>query len=266
MIVKRQNRRFTVMAAGAQGSGKSSFFNTLIGKEIIPPKDQSGINLYMLNLDCEGITQRITLIDTPGFGETLNDTEIQNTICNFVKAQLDMFITEESKIRRNPNYEDTRVHCLLYFIPSTSSGLKNKDVVFLKKISSLVNIIPVVSKSDGLSSTERVEFKRRVIEEMKYYKIPVFDLDDPEIYSLPAAGNRLNQLAPFLIISADCQDLESRVRSHQWGNICVDNPTHCDLSALRELLLSTHIHGLIDCTASEIYENYRAMVLEGGAR
>ncbi|AFN83738.1 septin [Encephalitozoon romaleae SJ-2008] len=262
MIVRRQNRRFTIMAAGPKGSGKSSFFNTLIGKEIVTSKGQEGIDLYMLNLDCEGIMQRITLIDTPGFGETLDDTEIQETICNFIKAQLDMFIAEESKIRRNPKYEDTRVHCLLYFIPSTSFGLKNRDIVFLKKVSGLVNIIPVISKSDGLSITERIEVKRQVVEQMRHYNISIFDLDDPEIYSSPTAGNDLNSLVPFMIVSADGENLESRVRNYQWGSVSIDNPEHCDLPALRELLLSTHIYGLIDYTASEIYENYRAAVLE----
>lgn len=254
------------MAAGPKGSGKSSFFNTLIGKEIITSKGQEGIDLYMLNLDCEGIMQRITLIDTPGFGETFDDTEIQETICNFIKAQLDMFITEESKIRRNPKYEDTRVHCLLYFIPSTSFGLKNRDIVFLKKISGLVNIIPVISKADGLSISERIEIKKQVIRQLKYYKIPTFNLDDPELYSSPTAGNDLNSLVPFLIISADGENLDSRARNYQWGKVSIDNPEHCDLPALRELLLSTHIYGLIDHTAGEIYESYRAAVLESGMK
>ncbi|CAD27055.2 SEPTIN [Encephalitozoon cuniculi GB-M1] len=266
MIVRRQNRRFTIMAAGPRGSGKSSFFNSLIGKEIVTSRGHEGIDLYMLNLDCEGIMQRITLIDTPGFGEGFDDSEIQETICNFIKAQLDMFIAEESKIRRNPKYEDTRVHCLLYFIPSTSSSLKSRDIAFLRKVSGLVNIIPVISKSDGLSITERIEVKRQVMEQIKHYNISIFDLDDPEVYSSPAAGNDLNSLVPFLVVSADRENFESRARNYQWGDVSIDNPDHCDLPALRELLLSTHIYGLIDYTASEIYENYRAAVLEGGVR
>lgn len=265
MMVRRQNRRFTVMVAGSRGCGKSSFLNTLVGREIITARGLKGIDLYMLNLDCEGVTQKITLIDTPGFGGTLDDNEIQETICSFIKSQLDMFISEESKIRRNPKYEDTRVHCLLYFVPSTACGLKNTDVVFLRRVCSLVNIIPVISKSDGLTIAERDEAKTRVMGQMRHHGIPVFDLDDPELHSAPAGGNNLNSLFPFLIVSADNQDPSSRRRSYQWGSVSVDDPSHSDFPALRELLLSTHIYGLIDYTASEIYENYRARVLEGGA-
>ncbi|KAH9410816.1 septin [Ordospora pajunii] len=266
MIVKKQNRRFTLMAVGEKGSGRSSFFNTLIGKQIISSKKQEEIDLYMLNLDCEGVSQRMTLIDMPGFGETLDDSGLQETICDFIKAQLDMFIAEESKIRRNPKYEDTRVHCMLYFVPSTSSGLKDKDIMFLKKVSGLVNIIPVISKADGLSVLERAEMKERVTEQMKYYGIEMFDLDDPDLCATPSVANNLNRLVPFLIISANKASPELRVKSCKWGDINIDNSSHCDVAALRELLLSTHINGLIDYTASEIYESYRATVLESGIR
>lgn len=254
------------MVAGSRGSGKSSFLNTLIGKEIITSKNQSGIDLYMLNLDCEGVTQKITLIDTPGFGGTLNDNGIQETICSFIKSQFDMFMAEEAKVRRNPKYEDTRVHCIVYFIPSTSSSLKNTDIVFLKRICKLVNIIPIISKSDGLTIAERIEIKSKIMAQMTYYGIPTFDLDDPELYSAPANGNNLNSLIPFLVVSADHQESKSRCRNYQWGSVNIDNPGHCDLPALRELLLSTHIYGLIDYTASELYENYRAAVLEGNRK
>lgn len=264
MIVRRQHRRFTLMAAGAHGSGRSSFFNTLIGKDIVAQKD-SGIDLYMLSIDCEGVTQKITLIDTPGFGETLDDTDTQNSICSFIRTQFNLFMAEEAKIRRNPKYEDSRVHCLLYFIPATSSGLKNTDVVFLKKVSSLVNIIPVISKCDGLATSERMDLKRRVVEQMHYYGIPLFDLDNPDLHAPPASGNNLNAMLPFLIVSADTRP-PFRTRNYLWGSMSIDNPAHSDLPTLRELLLSTHIQGLIDYTASELYENYRVAALEGSAQ
>ncbi|MCA9750340.1 MAG: 50S ribosome-binding GTPase, partial [Romboutsia sp.] len=160
MITRRQNSRFSIMVAGPKGSGKSSFFNSIIGKEIVKNENSNEINIYMLNLECNGINQKISLIDTPGFGESFNDNSLQESIITYIKEQYDLFIMEENKIRRNSKYEDTRVHCLLYFIPSTSGGLKHNDIAFLRKISHLTNIIPVISKADGLTSIETERMKK----------------------------------------------------------------------------------------------------------
>lgn len=262
-MIRRQNRRFSIMIAGSKGSGKSSFFNTLIGRKIVKSENDNGIDAYMLNIDCEGIPQKLTLIDTPGFGSTLDDSKTQDDICKYIKEQFDSFIKEESKIRRDPKYEDPRVHCLIYLIPATSSGLKNTDVVFLKKVSSLVNIIPIISKSDGLSIQERSKVKNKIVEEFTYHEIPLFDLDNPEICPAPVNGTGLNSLLPFLIVSADTEDFEPRTRSFEWGTVNIINPEHCDFSTLKEVLFGSHTHSLIDYTASELYENYRASVLGG---
>ncbi|MCA9750320.1 MAG: 50S ribosome-binding GTPase, partial [Romboutsia sp.] len=100
------------MVAGPIGSGKSSLLNSLIGKEIVRTNGSNEIDIYMLNIECNEMMQRIALIDTPGFGSSLDDELLHDSIVDYIKEQLDSFIEEESKIRRNPKYEDTRVHCL----------------------------------------------------------------------------------------------------------------------------------------------------------
>jgi cell division control protein 11 len=266
MMVRRQNRRFIIMAAGRKGSGKSSFFNTLIGKDIVKNTDSSGIDIYTLSVDCVGVMQKVTLIDTPGFGATLSDVEAQENIASYIKTQLNMFIEEESKIRRDPKFEDTRIHCLLYFISSTSSALKNTDITFLKSVASLVNIIPVISKADGLTLRERREMKDRVMEQLSYYKIPMFDLENPEMCLSPVEDSQLNKMMPFLLVSAGFGMADAGDRDHQWGLVNVDNHEHCDFTALREILLSTHTSTLAEYTASELYEGYRSTYLETRAK
>jgi cell division control protein 11 len=266
MMIKRQNRRFIIMAAGRKGSGKSSFFNTLIGKDIVKNADSGGIDIYTLSIDCDGVMQRVTLIDTPGFGMTLSDTEIQESIASYIKAQFNMFIAEESKIRRDPKFEDTRIHCLLYFISSASSGLKSTDIAFLKSVSPLVNIIPIISKADGLTINERRTMKAKVMEQLSHHKIPTFDLESQELYANPVGGSSLNELVPFLVVSADFGDPGTKSKDCQWGLVNIDNHEHCDFMALREILLSTHTSSLAEYTASELYENYRSAYLEKEAR
>lgn len=123
----------------------------------------------MLNLDGIGVPRNIVFIDTPGFGSTMNDEAIQDSIVEYIREQFDLYIEEEAKIRRDPKYEDTRVHCLLYLIPATGNGLKLRDVVFLKKVAPYVNIVPVISRGDVLSEEGKCRLRELVNEQPCHY-------------------------------------------------------------------------------------------------
>lgn len=43
-----------------------------------------------------------------------------------------------------------------------STSLKPIDIVVLKKLSDVVNVVPVIAKSDSLTLEERAAFKKRV--------------------------------------------------------------------------------------------------------
>lgn len=266
MLLRRKNSRFTIMAAGAKGSGKSTFFNNLISRSIVQSRGQCEIDVYMVNLDSIGASQNVVFIDTPGFGLTLNDEKIQDYIVEYIKDQFDLFIEEEAKIRRNPNYEDTRVHCLLYFIPATSNGLKMRDISFLKKVSGLVNIIPVISKSDALSIKETTEFKSRVNDQLQTYQIECFDFNNPEY--LPIINESISQTfgssvdTPFTLICTDKLDDSNMTKAHVAGTIEILNPEYSNFPKLQNILLGTHTEMLIEVTVNGLYEKYRTLALE----
>ena len=64
------------------------------------------------------------------------------------------------------NMQDDRIHLCLYFI--SSHRLKEIDVVFIKQLTDLVPIIPIVAKSDTMTTAERkvhlLEIKKRLHE------------------------------------------------------------------------------------------------------
>lgn len=262
MMLGRRNARFTIMAVGGKGSGKSSFFNNLVSRLIIKNKKQSEIDLYMLNLDGLGASQNIVFIDTPGFGKTLNDDHIQTSISEYIKEQFDLFIEEESKIRRNSKYEDTRIHCLVYFIPATGNGLKVRDIAFLKKVTGLVNIIPVISKADALTTKEAKAMMELINEQLKINGIEVFNFEHEDYVRLSENNQSISDKIPFTLICADNFSGSSKVRRHPGGDIEVDDANNSSLPILREFLLGSHLEILIETTANEIYEKYRADVLE----
>jgi cell division control protein 12 len=57
---------------------------------------------------------------------------------------------------------DLRVHACLYFIRPTGHTLKPLDIEVMKRLSSRVNLIPVVAKADTLSPADLIRFKQRV--------------------------------------------------------------------------------------------------------
>ncbi|KAI5169419.1 cell division control protein 11 [Pancytospora epiphaga] len=260
--MQRRDKRFTIMVAGAIGSGKSTLLNNIVARQIISNKSQSEIDVYMLNLDGIGVRRNIVFIDTPGFGSAMNDEMIQDSISAFIREQFDAYIEEEVKTRRNPNYEDTRVHCLLYLIPATGNGLKLRDVVFLKKVAPYVNIIPVISKGDALSEAERVNLRKLINEQLVYYSIEIFEFSDGE--NLPQSDDGLRNLDafPFITVCSGDYNAVETIKNHPAGRIEIDDPNHSDLVLLREALLDKYMETLIETTAVVLYEKYRTKVLE----
>ena len=56
--------------------------------------------------------------------------------------------------------EDPLVHVCLYFI--APHRLKHIDVAFMRRIHKLVNIVPIIAKSDTMTTKEKEEFKIQV--------------------------------------------------------------------------------------------------------
>lgn len=262
MIARRHNTRFSLMVAGSCGSGKSTLLNSLVDREIVNIDPSTEINIYLLNLESDGNMQKITFIDTPGFGNSMNDEALQDSIVDYIKDQFDSYIEEETKIRRNAKYEDTRVHCLVYLIPATGNGLKQRDVEFLKKVSGLVNVIPILSKTEGMASKELQDAKTLVREQLSFYKIKVFDFENESIVLPAVIEQRLNSAIPFACVFPEETGEQPRIRTHQNAVVEVDNPAQCEYSKLRDALLSTHIEALIETTDSDLYEKYRSDALE----
>lgn len=68
---------------------------------------------------------------------------------------------QEQQPRRTDKI-DLRVHACLYFIRPTGHTLKPLDIEVMKRLSSRVNLIPVIAKADTLSPSDLARFKQRV--------------------------------------------------------------------------------------------------------
>lgn len=104
---------------------------------------------------------RLTVIDTPGFGDYVNNRDSWQPIIEFLDDQHESYMLQEQQPRRTDKI-DMRVHACLYFIRPTGHTLKPLDIEVMKRLSSRVNLIPVVAKADTLSPSDLAVYKQRV--------------------------------------------------------------------------------------------------------
>jgi len=179
---------------GESGLGKSTLVNTLFNTALYPPKQATGpaldrpktVNIESIAADIEesGVRLKLTVVDTPGFGDFINNSQSWTPILNNIEARFDAYLEQENRVNRN-KLVDNRVHACLYFIEPTGHSLKNLDIEFMKKLATKVNLIPVIAKSDTLSEDECRAFKERIKADLEahgivYYQAKQHDLEDEE--------------------------------------------------------------------------------------
>ena len=124
--------QFCLMVCGASGTGRTTFVNTLCGRRVMQGKDsddpttahlEEGVRIkpvtVELELDEEGTRVSLTVVDTPGFGDQIDNESAFGEISTYLERQYDDILAEESRIKRNPRFRDNRVHVLLYFVSPT---------------------------------------------------------------------------------------------------------------------------------------------------
>jgi cell division control protein 11 len=270
--------QFTMMVCGTSGTGRSTFVNTLCGHKVLGTRDEfdprtahieKGIQItpYPIELEEEnGIRIALTVVDTPGFGNNIDNEMCFLKIVEYLERQYDEVLAEESRIRRNPRFRDNRVHVCLYFIEPTGHGLREMDVELMRLLSKRVNVIPVIGRADQLTSAEKASAKKVIMQDIDHYAIPIFNFpydpeeDDEDTINESAA---LKEMLPFaLVCGSDIVD-GKLVRQHPWGNVEIENPEHSDFLAVRNALLGSHLTDLLDLTHDFFYESYRTEKLSG---
>ncbi|KAJ8101846.1 Septin-domain-containing protein [Lipomyces tetrasporus] len=275
-----------IMVAGISGTGRTTFVNTLCGRKVLEsaaeetydPKQahlDNGINIRpitVVDLDEEGTRLSLTIADTPGFGDNVNNEDCFAEIIGYLERQYDDILAEESRIKRNPRFRDNRVHVLLYFITPTGHGLRELDIELMRRLSPRVNVIPVLGKADTMTPAELADAKKMIMEDIEYYKIPIYnfpyDVEDDDEQTVVENADLRSKL-PFAIVgSTDYFDIGGKnvlARQYPWGYVeVVENSRHSDFLALRSAILGSHLADLKEITHDFLYENYRTEKLSSG--
>nr|XP_022345496.1 septin-2-like isoform X4 [Crassostrea virginica] len=270
---------FTLMVVGESGLGKSTLVNSLFLTDLYPERHIHSaaekisqtvkIDASTVEIEERGVKLRLTVVDTPGFGDSLNSQDCFKPIIQYIDSQFERYLEDESGLNRR-HIVDNRVHCCFYFINPSGHGLRPLDISFMKAVHHKVNIVPVIAKSDTLTLQECQQLKRKVMTQIaengiNLYSLPDCDEDEDEDYREQC--RLLKEAVPFAVIGAntviEVKGKKVRGRMYPWGVVEVENPDHCDFIKLRTMLI-THMQDLQEVTQEVHYENYRAEKLGGG--
>ena len=160
---------FNILVVGESGLGKSTLMNSMFLANIYSSESEEAVDLniteriesHRIDLEENGVLLRLTVIDTPGFGDAINNTGCWDLIVEYIERQFEEFLQNETAVIREKSL-DTRVHVCLYFISSSSHGLKPLDIRCLCSLHKKVNVVLVISKADTLTRKEMRVLKEKV--------------------------------------------------------------------------------------------------------
>ncbi|WRT64179.1 uncharacterized protein IL334_001108 [Kwoniella shivajii] len=277
-ITSQHGAHFTIMVVGESGLGKTTLINTLFATEICAPRNYrqrfakqldktTEIEILKADLEERGFNIKLTVVDTPGFGDYVNNRDSWTPIIDFIDDQHESYMRQEQQPHRKEK-QDLRIHACLYFVKPTGTTLKPLDVEIMKRLGTRVNLIPVIAKADTMVPEDLLNFKtiiREVVaaQGIKIYTPPI----DPEDESVAEHARVMQAVMPFSIIGStqDVTTPDGRVvkgREYLWGVAEVENEDHCDFKKLRSLLIRTYMLDLITSTEENHYEAYRLAQME----
>ncbi|KAJ9118228.1 hypothetical protein QFC22_004135 [Naganishia vaughanmartiniae] len=317
--------RLNVMVVGQTGLGKSTMVNTLFASHLIDSKGRldvdgpipqtTAIEETQHTIVENGVKLKLNIIDTPGYGDLLNNDGCWEPITRYIKDQYSGYLRKELTAQRDRHIADTRVHCCLFFINPTGHGLKpvslnlecsanavlqlstcagcqfgtpfQLDITVLRKLSEVVNVVPVIAKADSLTLEERELFKERndpthapwypltdsrhhslwqIRAELQQHAIKLYPFDTEELDAEEIQLNeRIRDMIPFAVVGSEktvvIDGKAVRGRKTRWATINVEDERHCEFVYLRNFLTRTHLQDLIETTSLTHYETFRAKQL-----
>jgi len=268
--------QFNVIVVGQTGLGKSTLINTLFASHLVDSKGRfaaddevrqtTEIHPVSHVIVENGVRLRLNIVDTPGYGDQVNNDNCWDPIIKYIKDQHSAYLRKELTAMRDRHIQDTRIHCALFFINPSGHSLRAIDIVVLKKLSEVVNVVPIIAKSDSLTMEERFAFKQKIRAELIHHNIRLYPFDTEETDDEEIQVNaQIRAMIPFAVVGSErtvvIDGKNVRGRKNRWGVINVEDEKHCEFVYLRNFLTRTHLQDLIETTAQIHYEAFRSKQL-----
>ena len=147
------------------------------------------------------LERNLCFVDTPGYGHGISRMECIESILQYVEAQFRKPFTDT--VNTSGSQDDfvsllsgsggSQVDVVLYMI---ATDLKDEDIIFLQRLATLTNVIPLIAKSDTLSPEETEALRRSIFQKLEHADIRPLTLD----------GEAAVQLRPYTVCAAPSDD------------------------------------------------------------
>lgn len=177
--------------------------------------------------DKQGKSFKLTMIDSPGYGDKTDIGAWRNMISSELVRRMDVYRNDMLEIKKaykhdlqkmgqaERNVTDNRIHLVFYFFDGHRS--KDQDFISVKEFEQYSNVIPILAKSESFTSKELIIAKENLIKSAISHGVKFYD-----IKSAVEADQKNNQREVNLI-TKEC--LQGHVLS-PCPPFAISNPSH----------------------------------------
>lgn len=115
------------------------------------------------------------------------------------------------------------------------------DLIVIKKLADVINVMPVIAKADDLTLEERAMFKQQIRTELTFNEIRLYPFDESDQDEEERELNeRIRDLIPLAVVGSERSvvvDGKTVIgRKSRYGVVQVENENHCEFVYLRNFL------------------------------
>lgn len=243
-----KGEHLSLLCCGEAGSGKTSLLNSLFDQKIsyagaagrTMSLVESKTTLEFANTQ---LKVRLTTIDTVGYGDSMDLSASFERVTDYISGSFRGAIERERRADR-PSVdvldETVGVDAVLYFI--SPHRLKEVDLIFMRRLTPLAAIVPIISKADTYTRDELRTFREHVARRLHEENIEI-------------------AAPPFSVITSEPRNEHDPTpdapgRTYPWGTAPSEDDDLSDVPALRRFLLTDGLMKLHE-KRRNIYESYR---------